>query len=370
MQRRYKEKDSCSGCGACILFCSSDALEMHMDEEGFFYPENTLRCSECGKCDKLCAFQRAQRNRTKFDEPIDFNREVYIGRHIDERVVSESRSGGIFTALSDYVFEHNGKVYGCVLDSELNAVHVCAKNGSERDRMRGSKYVQSIITSNSYEKIREYTHNGIMVFFTGTPCQVDAVKNYPGINTDNLITMDIVCHGVVSPKVWNMYRAYIEKITVGQCYDVDFRNKKKYGWREHIETLYIRKNGEDNQGIDTSAYRKIFYEHYALRPSCYRCPYKSQNRPGDITIGDCWGIESMDSKYDDDKGCSIILTNTDKGAEIFNKIKNVLDIKKTKMTDCLFQPGFHVSFQADQKKREDFWTKLNDNSDDLFASYS
>lgn len=203
-------------------------------------------------------------------------------KDLDSRMLS--RSGGIFAAISDQVLAQGGVIYGAGMDKNFNVVHKRAVNATERDELRGSKYVQSDM-HNAYRLACEDLKAGRLVLFTGTPCQVDGIKALcPKGCEEHLVCMDIVCHGVPSPRVWNDYKAYVERKYHGKIEKIDFRNKERFGWSDHWETVTI--NGKEH---DSQVYMKMFYEHTFLREACYVCPYKNLQRVSDISIADAWG---------------------------------------------------------------------------------
>ena len=213
---------------------------------------------------------------------------VYAVKHKDEDTRAVSRSGGIFTALSDEVLEKHGVVYGCVLNENFDAVHVRADNTEDRNRMRGSKYIQSRL-GDTFRNVKADLEEGRIVLFSGTSCQVAGLKAYLQKDYENLICVDIVCHGVPSTKVWDAYLSWQKEKNSSKITTVNFRNKKDFGWRAHMETLYF----ENNKVVSSGVFRTLFYGHNVLRPSCYECPYKSVIHPGDITIADYWGIGNL-----------------------------------------------------------------------------
>ena len=233
----------------------------------------------------------------QWDEP-----EVYAVKHCRDDVVSASRSGGIFTAVSDWILHENGIVYGCILDENFQAVHTRAETALERDAMRGSKYIPSRM-EDTFRLVQKDLKENRMVLFTGTSCQVAGLKNFLGRDYDNLVCMDIVCHGVPSPEVWSEYLKWQSKRHRSKIIGVDFRNKKDYGWREHVETLYF----SNGKLVNSRVFTKLFYNHAVLRPSCYKCPFKQIMHPGDITIADYWGIEKAAPEFDDNKGVSLVI---------------------------------------------------------------
>lgn len=209
---------------------------------------------------------------------------VYAVQHKSETVRAASKSGGIFTAVSDWILTQNGIVYGCALHERFRAVHIRALNAEDRDRMRGSKYIQSKL-GDTYENVKNDLIDGRVVLFTGTSCQVAGLKQYLGKEYENLLCVDIVCHGVPSPKVWDEYLRWQEEKNKTKVMKVDFRNKTDFGWRAHKETLTF----ENGKNISSKVFTTLFYGHSILRPSCYECPYKSVMHPGDVTIVDYWG---------------------------------------------------------------------------------
>lgn len=274
--------------------------------------------------------------------------EVFAVQHKDENVRAASRSGGIFTALSDYVLEWEGIVYGCVLTEDFEAVHVRANSKYVRDQMRGSKYIQSRM-NDTYKNVKYDLEAGRKVLFSGTSCQVAGLKGYLRREYENLLCIDIVCHGVPSPKVWKAYLAWQEKKNRSKVKKVDFRNKKDFGWREHIETLYL----SNRQTVNSKVFTTLFYGHSILRPCCYECPYKSVTHPGDITIADYWGIEKAAPEFDDNKGASLVLINNDKGKEVFDAIQDRVKWQETRLEDSM-QPPLIAPF-PEPWNRKNFW---------------
>jgi len=285
---------------------------------------------------------------------------VYAVRHKDEEIRANSRSGGIFTAISDYILNEKGIVYGCVLNDKFEAIHTRADNMDIRDRMRGSKYIQSKI-GNTYVEVKKDLLKGKKVLFSGTSCQIDGLRKYLGDEFDNLFCIDIVCHGVPSPKVWNEYLKWQEKKRKTKIITVDYRNKREFGWRAHIETLFL----ENGYQINSQIFTKLFYGHCILRPSCYYCPYKSVIHPGDITIADYWGIEKAAPEFDDNKGVSLVLINNEKGESVFEKVKCELRWKETKLEDSMQRPLYEAF--PEPNIRTQFWNDFREKNFEYIA---
>lgn len=278
---------------------------------------------------------------------------VYAVQHKDDSIRAMSRSGGVFTALSDLIQNNNGIVYGCVLDENFKAVHIRADNSEKRNQMRGSKYIQSKL-GDTYKNVKSDLTSGRRVLFSGTSCQVAGLKLYLGKEYENLLCVDIVCYGVPSPKVWEEYLKWQEKINRSKVKAVDFRNKQDFGWRAHIETLLM----ENGQTVSSDIFTKLFYEHSILRPCCYQCPYKSVMHPGDITIADYWGIEKAAPEFDDNKGVSLVLINNETGEKVFDAIKKTVKWKQTRLGDSMQTP-LKKPFPK-PANRDQFWIDFYD----------
>lgn len=285
----------------------------------------------------------------QFEKPL-----VYAVKHKDNDIRLKSRSGGVFTSISDYFLECGGVVYGCVLNDNFNAVHIRAITSDERDRMRGSKYIQSNL-GDTFKKVREDLCNGKKVLFTGTSCQVAGLKKFLGKDEPNLICVDIVCHGVPSPKVFQRYIEWQEKKAKSKCVSIDFRNKKDFGWKAHIETL-VFSNGKR---ISSEVFKNIFFQNVALRPSCYKCHFKSIIHSADITIADYWGIDRAAPGFNDDKGVSLVLVNNNIAKELFDRLEGI-ESRDCRIEDSM-QPSLEGPVPAPQN-RSQFWRDFNSKS--------
>lgn len=351
-----EKKQVCCGCGSCQAACPADAIKMIADEEGFLYPKiDQDKCVECGKCKRACAFTKSRTTESNV-------KAAYAVKHKKDTIRLESRSGGIFSAITDWVLNENGIVYGAILDEANTVKHIRCSTPEERNRCRGSKYVQSKIDKKIYLQLKSDLLAGRNVVFSGTACQIDAMKNYiPAKLKENLICIDIVCHGVASPLIFKDYIQHWEERTKSKVISIDFRNKKKYGWESHVETVYFEKGK-----VDSGIFAEIYGQHNILRPSCYGCPYKNTNRIGDITIGDFWGIHKAAPGFSDNKGVSLVYINSEKGSSIFEYIQSDLIIKKVTMADSL-QPELVTAF-GEPETREEFWKEYKRNGFDFVVS--
>ena len=319
---KIKDPKECCGCTACANVCSHDAIAMEPDVLGFLYPKvDESKCVDCGFCDKVCAFN------DNYDKSLNLPApDVYGARHKDMNEVMKSRSGAAFVAISDYILEQGGVVYGAGYKDHFRVAHKRATTKEERDEFRGSKYVQSDLTG-IFEQVKEDLKNGLTVLFSGTGCQCAGVNAYIGKKLrENLILVDIVCHSVPGPYLWHDYIDWLEKKYSSEIVSVNFRNKVKYGWKSHIET-YIFDNGKE---YSSSVFTSLFKSCLVLRTSCEKCHFCNTIRPSDITLADFWDRgRNFPDINKDNKGESLLLINTEKGREFFDEVKDKLDYFQT-----------------------------------------
>lgn len=321
---QISNKSKCCGCTACVSICPKQCITMREDEEGFLYPMvDSSLCIDCNLCKKICPELHSKERR----EPLN----VYAAKHKNEQVRLASSSGGIFTLLAERIIDENGVVFGARFNNNWNVIHDYTETKKGLTAFRGSKYVQSYM-GNCYQKVKFFLQQGRKVMFTGTPCQIAGLKNYLRKDYDNLLTVDVVCHGVPSPKVWRIYLNEIARkggknsvlfhpISEKQeIKSINFRSKST-GWKKYSFALTLSEttaDGEKNTVLLSSIftenpYMNAFLSNLSLRPSCYDCPTKSGKSGSDITIADFWGIEEVLPEFDDDKGISLILPYTEKG---------------------------------------------------------
>lgn len=327
---QIKDKKDCCGCSACAQRCPKQCIAMYPDNEGFLYPVvDTTLCINCGLCEKVCPII----NQNEPQKPI----KVFAAYNKNEEVRLQSSSGGIFTLLAEETIKKGGVVFGVRFDNEWMPVFDYTEAIDGIAPFRGSKYAQATVGT-AYKDAETFLKSGREVLFTGTPCQIAGLKKYLRKEYDNLLAVDIICHGVPSPKVWKMYlketsckliqsspndesKEYKSYIT-----DIAFRNKST-GWKQYsfLLKLNIPTKKEDKTTIFSelfykNSYMRAFLNDTILRPSCYSCPAKQSKSHSDITIADFWGIDKIDPSFDDDKGCGLIFINTTKGDSIYNKL--------------------------------------------------
>lgn len=301
-----QDKSLCCGCAACSKICPKQCITMREDEEGFLYPKvDESLCIDCGLCEKVCHELHPYEER----EPL----KVMAAINGDEAVRLQSSSGGIFHLLAEKTISQGGVVFGARFDDEWQVVMDFAESMEGVKAFMGSKYVQAR-TENAYTDVRRFLKEGRQVLFSGTPCQIAGLKHFLRKGYDNLLTVDIICHGTPSPKVWKLYLDEI--VREGEhLSNVEFRNKTN-GWKNFSFKLTYNTE-EDTVSLlspfKQNPYMKAFLRDIILRPSCYNCQAKSGRSHSDITIADFWGIQSIYPEMDDDKGTGLIFANTEKG---------------------------------------------------------
>lgn len=342
------DKADCCGCSACASICPTDAIEMKPDTLGFLFPVvDSLKCIGCGRCEKVCAFNDYYDMSANLSAPL-----AYAVRHKSINEVETSRSGAAFIALSDYILGLGGVVYGAGYTDHFRVIHKRATSKTECKEFKGSKYTQSDMGI-IFKQVRTDLRDGKLVLFSGTPCQTSGLSSFIDKKLrEHLLLVDIVCHGVPSPYFWRDYLHYMERKVHKIFTSVDFRDKAKFGWAAHFESFKA-----DSVYISTSTFRELFYKHIILRTSCSKCHFTNTRRPSDITLADFWGWEKTDKSFNsDDKGCSLVLVNTEKGKEVFSSISNSVNYISADLKNCM-QPALEHPFPAhkDRSKFEKYY---------------
>ena len=328
----FDDKKNCCACGACMNICPKSAISMKADEYGFLYPQiNTDLCIECGMCKKVCSYQ----NKTESNSPL----KVYaaVTKSTD---ISKSASGGIFAAIAQKIIEDGGIVFGASMEYKngaLTPVHIGVETKDELIKLMGSKYVQSSI-ANTYKELKSELNKKRKVLYSGTPCQIAGLKGYLQKDYENLYTVDIVCHGVPSAQFFSDYINNLENKLKGKIIDFKFRDKN-VGWGHTAKVTYICNQKEKYKWIPNgeSSYFSSFLNTDIDRENCYSCKYANSHRPGDISLGDYWGIEKMHPEYlvqnggfiKVQDGSSCIIANTQKGLTLIDLCKDRIAYKES-----------------------------------------
>lgn len=342
---KIEDKNNCCGCEACVQVCPKQCISFDEDSEGFRYPlVNDAICINCGLCEKVCPVLNADEARKPLSSYASIN------ENEEERL--KSSSGGIFILLARHIVSEGGVVFGAKFDEQWNVVHAYSENEMGLSVFMGSKYVQSRI-GNCYSQVKEFLNSGRQVLFSGTPCQISGLRKFLRKNYYNLLTVDVICHGVPSPIVWQDYLREIkenarkgentasltpkhtlsESDKITRCGSVEIESiafrDKKLGWKKFSFALNLSMfsdNGKKNSVLFSHIHDKdpyfLGFNNYNLylRPSCYQCPVRDLRSGSDITLADFWGIGSLLPHLDDDKGVSVIMVNTEKGQRITKQL--------------------------------------------------
>lgn len=308
----------CTGCNVCSLVCPFEAIKMEEDGEGFIFPRiDEGKCRECGMCAKKCPSLNTL--------PKVYPNSTYLCLSND-KAKSKSASGGVFITLAKYfITSLNGVVYGAVLDDKLQCKHMEATTLDQLTPMQNSKYIQSEV-GDIYEKAKKRLIEGRNVLFSGTPCQIAGLKSFLGRDYANLLTIEVVCHGVPNQKFWNIYLKDLNKKGIVKQYI--FRNRENKA--SQSVTSRVPRRGTQEATIVASwgisripALHDPFYGPFvkceSYRQSCYYCQYAHKERVADLTMGDC----DSDKLYPDfypEQSKSILLVNTEKGKSIWKSI--------------------------------------------------
>ena len=349
-----KNKYDCCGCSACAQACPKQCIIMVNDEEGFLYPQIDIdTCINCNKCERVCPII----NQNSVKKPIV----AYAAKNKNDQIRLISSSGGIYTLLAEKTINNNGVVFGAKFNNKWDVIHDYTEKLDGIGAFRGSKYVQSQIGDN-YKKAQKFLQEGREVLFSGTPCQIAGLHRFLNKTYLNLITIDIICHGVPSPMVW---QKYIQRYHQKQITDILFRDKTN-GWKDYEFVISSGQHTIIREKRANNVFMNLFLSDLCLRPSCSNCPAKKGSSHSDITIADFWGIEHVIPTFDDDKGCNLVLINSIKGADIFNS----LDCEKveTNFDDAIKHNASYYKSISEPKYRSYFFENFDKKGFDVYNS--
>ena len=361
---------NCSSCAACANVCTRGAISMKLDNEGFYRPIIDLKkCIQCGECERVCPWIKNIANpneSTKTPKTLA----AYL---TDEMIRLNSSSGGIFSVLAEKILDDGGVVVGVAQLNKTHFGHIVVNNKIDLEKLRGSKYVQAD-TGLIYKEVRSLLKANRKVLFSGTPCQVAALYSVLGKNYfESLTTVDIICHGSPSVKVFEKYISEIEATNAATVSSSRFRDKRK-GWRLFSMTLSLNTvSGECFQLSNTlheNIFLRSFLKNTCLNTSCADCHYGKLPRIADITLGDYWNIASVHPKMDDDKGTSVVLLNTVHGEEIFNFVSSKLHFCESSLEKAIAGNPCIIHSSKPHPNRTNFFDELDNKSlDELFKKY-
>lgn len=326
----------CSGCAACYAACHRKAILMRPDEEGFAYPHiDEALCVKCGLCERVCPILHPKEPR----EP----QMVYAARARDDALRLESSSGGIFSLLARTIIHDGGIVFGaaCVFPAG-NVCHIAVRDEAGLSDLRGSKYVQSDVRE-TYCEARAALDEGKSVLFSGTPCQIAALRNYLGKDYARLICVDLVCHAAPSPLAWKKFletRAALSSIGrdsarsgVPELRRIAFR-RKNCGWKRYSMSLRFANDMEYRADLYTDPFLRGFLSELYNRPSCHRCRVREGRSGADITLGDYWRVHERFPEMDDDGGTSLVLVHTAPGQKVWSEVITQVEFCRSDFADA------------------------------------
>ena len=339
----------CTGCHACFSICPKRAIEMKPDDRGFLQPViNYDLCVGCKLCQKSCPLNTTDIKCS--NDPI-----AYAAFSLNDGNHRNSSSGGIFSLLASEILREGGIVYGAAFTEDLRVEHKRITNDIRP--LQTSKYVQSRI-GNMFPCVEQDIRNGKKVLFSGTPCQIGGLYSYlhqKKIDTGNLLTVDLICHGVPSPLLWEKH---LNSISCGRKpVFVNFRDKR-LSWGGYCLTCQFDNGTEYSVEAGRDAYMQGFFANMTLRESCYACQFKSVSRMADITLADYWGVEKYNPEMMDRNGTSAVLIHSPKGQYYFDLLKKQIKSKKVPVSSILAGNKPMVQSVIPHPRKNMFWQQV------------
>lgn len=346
------DKGKCCGCHGCANICPKSCISMEIDQEGFWYPKvDKNLCIDCHLCEKVCPI---------LENPLkeEFIPVAYACKNKVNEVRENSSSGGVFSLLCEEVISHGGVVFGASFDENFEVRHTYAETLEECVQFRGSKYVQSKI-GETYKQARKFLNDGRLVLFSGTQCQIKGLNLYLRKKYDNLIAVDIICHGVPSPRVFREYKQNLENSYTSTINNIWFRRKDE-GWKKFSFAVSFENGKEHVKNLQEDTFMRGFLSDLYLRPSCYECTAKNFVNNADITLADYWGVQDIHPEFDDDRGVSLILVNSKKGQYYLNLIEGKMNVLITDIGHAIKHNPSAIKPVNKNPRRDEFFQMLND----------
>lgn len=351
-----QDKSKCCGCNACGDVCAHGAISFVTDIEGFWYPEvDASKCTDCGLCEKICPNLHAEElKKNDFEKPI-----CYAAEHKNLEVVFDSTSGGLFSALADRMYRDKGYVGGAIFNEDFSVKEYISNDKADLPKLRSSKYLQSN-SEGFYKEIKSLLSKGEKVLVCGTPCQMAALRAFLRKDYENLIIVDFICRGVNSPKIWRKYldsfeERYGSKVVYAKA------KSKEYGWRNLTQKVVLENGKAYYEDRYVNNFAKGYLQTNAYsRPSCYDCQFKGFHRVADITIADFWGVEKLEQIQDKNLGTSLVMINSQKGANYFELIKPRINSAEVPFESILAgNPMLVASLEPSYVDREQFFVDVD-----------
>ena len=345
------KKELCNGCTACANICPKSCITMVADEEGFLRPSvDESLCVNCGRCGKICSV-------VNFGTVENIKTTAYCAINKNDEARKNSTSGGVFTLVSQWVFNQNGVVFGARYNESFDVVHTRIESLSELSLLRGAKYSQSRL-DDCFVQVKSALEEEKYVLFSGTPCQIGGLVSFLGKEYEKLILVDLICHGVPSPKVWRHYVEYrCKRDNDGELpANINLRSKES-GWPSYsirfeygVDKIYSELNFKD-------PFLRGFVGNFYLRPSCYDCRFKSISRVSDFTLGDFWGVWSQMPQMNDGKGTSLVFLHSEKARSLWNQISNGLQFLEVDPDESIKENPSAIVSSSLPKRRKEFFDR-------------
>ena len=351
---------NCSSCGACANICAHGAITMQLDKDGFYRPiVDASKCVKCGLCEKKCPWENEVFNPNRSSKAP----KTVAAYALNEDIRLQSSSGGVFTILAENILDDGGVVVGVAQLSSKRFGHIVVDNRADLTKLRGSKYVQAD-AGTIYKDVRDLLKTGHKVLFSGTPCQVAALYAVLGklAMSKKLMTVDIVCHGTPSVKFFEKYIGEIERKYSLSISSTLFRNKSR-GWRNF--SMMLLQNGCSGENtvysktLHDDVFMRCFLKNLCLNTSCSDCHYCKLPRIADITLGDYWGVGNYHPEMDDDKGTSVVLLNTEHGAQLFSSVEDSVKQCNSALENAIAGNPCIIRSSKENFRRKDFFADLD-----------
>lgn len=348
------DSSQCCGCGSCAASCPESCITMEYDGEGFRYPHvDPAQCIHCRACEKTCPVMNPP-------SPADSPKAI-AAQNQDGHIRASSSSGGIFFALAENTIRSGGLVCAAVYDEDFSVTHILADTLQDAARQRGAKYPQSSV-EHCFAEIRRALRSGTPVMFVGTPCQTAGLRAFLGRDDANLLLVDMICHGVVSPKVWARYLDERQLLDAGKApvASVNLRSKAT-GWSHYQYSVSINyANGASYQACQSKdPLMQGFTQNLYLRRSCSQCVFKGTKRCADLTLGDYWGIWDQNPEFDDNQGTSLLLIHTPKGQEAWDTISGQFRFLETTYQEAVSRNPSAAASSVPHGARDKFFRNLD-----------
>lgn len=344
------EKKNCTGCTACMTACPVNCIQMVTDEEGFVYPTSGDTCINCGKCEKVCPIINRETIVACTNQSLE---KAYCAISKKKTVWQASASGGAFTEICTAFADNSEVVYGAAWDG-MAVRHLRVEGVSNIAPLRKSKYIESQLNE-CFSQVMQDVKQGKRVVFCGTPCQVAGLRQCFDVCPDNLLLIDLICHGVGSPRVFAECMNVLGKQFGKKIQAYEFRAKRGYHETDYLCKLQFY--DDDSCYVTSDPYMQLFLKQDCLRPSCgENCRFRSVYRPGDITIADFKRLEQVFPKMlGVKKNYSTIVFNTEKGLGVLPELKKLMDMQETSIENIkVYNPLFYRQ-TVFSKQRDSFF---------------